>query len=513
VAVQQASLLSPVRQDTERGFIIRFVLLALAVGLVISVAGAAGLGNVSDFAVPAAAAVLVAAVFVFRPVEALLFIGLFVLFYDTVALWLGAQVRQLDEISIAMVALIAFARAAGSWRGWLWLPREGGFALVVVAGIVSSLVSGVPFKIWLPALVLLVKSASFLYAATWTGYRTWEIRGAMRIVLVAGVIVLAFGFFQFAAPGWYQWVTGLPGFYGIRGGLPVVTSIFVHPALFGWFTALVALFAFAAYLTTRRRIWLFASLAFSLGPLLSARRRAILALLAGLGTAFVESTRRLRTRPALVQAWWPVAAGCLALAILFAPLFVGLVQLTEKGYLGAVPGQSLDPATDLPGSELYADNPQARVALYMGSLDIGRDYLPLGAGLGRYGSWMSRVEYSDLYVTYGLSDIRGLQPTNSKYATDTFWPQILGETGVFGVIGYVVFLGSLGIILWREAGRETDPLLRILMLGAGMVFAQSIVESLASSMYNSPPRVYLLYLAVGAVMSIAWRRRQAAREG
>jgi hypothetical protein len=39
------------------------------------------------------------------------------------------------------------------------------------------------------------------------------------------------------------------------------------------------------------------------------------------------------------------------------------------------------------------------------------------------------------------------------------------------------------------------------------VFAQAIVESLASSMFHSPPRVYLLYLAFGVVLSLAWRSR------
>jgi hypothetical protein len=36
---------------------------------------------------------------------------------------------------------------------------------------------------------------------------------------------------------------------------------------------------------------------------------------------------------------------------------------------------------------------------------------------------------------------------------------------------------------------------------------QALIESLASPMFHSPPRVYLLYLAVGVVMSLAWRRR------
>jgi hypothetical protein len=154
----------------------------------------------------------------------------------------------------------------------------------------------------------------------------------------------------------------------------------------------------------------------------------------------------------------------------------------------------------------------ARVALYVGSVEIAADRLPLGAGLGRYASWMSRVEYSPLYEEYGLSDIDGLGPENPVYATDTFWPQILGEFGVIGLAAYVAFLAALGYRLWRESGRPDGGAIRILRLGAGMVFAQALVESAANAMFHSPPRVYLLFLAVGVVSSIAWRSPATSRD-
>jgi hypothetical protein len=105
-----------------------------------------------------------------------------------------------------------------------------------------------------------------------------------------------------------------------------------------------------------------------------------------------------------------------------------------------------------------------------------------------------------------MSDIRGLSPDNPQFVTDTFWPQILGELGAAGLVAYVVFIASLGVMLWREAGRAEGATLRLLTLGAGMVFAQAIVESLASAMFHSPPRVYLLYLTIAVVASLAWRR-------
>jgi hypothetical protein len=84
---------------------------------------------------------------------------------------------------------------------------------------------------------------------------------------------------------------------------------------------------------------------------------------------------------------------------------------------------------------------------------------------------------------------------------------------VIGALAYAGFLASLAWMLWREARRADSETMRILRLGAGMVFGQAIVESLANAMFHSPPRVYLTYLAVGVVMSLAWRARAAERSG
>jgi hypothetical protein len=195
--------------------------------------------------------------------------------------------------------------------------------------------------------------------------------------------------------------------------------------------------------------------------------------------------------------------------LLFLPGLVGLYELTVERYVNSAWPSSEPTSSGSPAPAGEENNPRARIALYVGSVRIAVDDAPLGGGLGRYGSWMSRQDYSPLYEEYGLSDIRGLRPRNPSAATDTFWPQILGEMGVVALVAYAGFLLTLGYRLWREAARDDGPLLATLRLGAGMVFAQALVESLASSMYHSPPRVDLLYLVVGAVLSIAWRRRLA----
>lgn len=490
-------------EDSDAGFVVRFAAIAIAVVVVAFLVAAVRLPGPLSFAAPAAGALVLAVAYLRRPAEALLTLAVVVLFYGTLAYYSPGPIKQLDEIAMALVGVVAFVRAAPSWRGWMWWPRELALAVLLGVALISTALNDVPVTIWLPALFLAAKAIAFLYVVMWTEVRRWEIAGGMRVVLGIGIAMLVTGFIEMLVPAGFQAVFGLPSFQP-RGGMPVVKSVFVHPAIFGWFTTFVALFLFAAFLTTRRWLWLALGLAFSLGPILSARRRAILSLAAGLGAAFVEM---LRTRPdpwTVVRAWWPIAAGVGVLFVAFLPLFAGLYQYTVDRYIPDPPA----PSPGVIGDPTLVDsdeNPQARVALYLGSIDIAVDHLPLGAGLGRYASWMSRVEYSPLYEEYGLSTIPGLRPSNPRYVTDTFWPQILGETGVVGVAAYVAFLGSLAVMLWRQAGRPSDPLIRTVRLGAGMVFTQAVVESFANAMFHSPPRIYLVFLVVGLVASMAWR--------
>jgi hypothetical protein len=513
-----------ISRDDERGFVLRLALLTVAVLGLVGLLSILPLSGPLRYLVPGSAAALITLTFVRRPAEALLVFALLVLFSRTLAVAIGNTINQIDEIAVGLLFLVALGRVWSRWREWLWPPRELAVAGVLALGVVSSLAANVPLEIWPIALVLLGKSIAFLYTVTWTRFRPFEIRAGMTIVLAVGSAVLAMGFVELLNPQAFQQFFGLPQ-SGQREGLPVMKSLFVHPVLFAWFMAFVSLFLYAQFITTRRWRWLIAAVLFTLGPFLATRRRAILALWAGLAAAFIESLRRSRRPTVLLRAWAPVAATTVLVAVVFMPALTGLYRSTLQTYISELPGvarQTPSPppmASPPPGSDpqpeaspvpavVAGEITQARTALYVGSLEIARDHFPLGGGLGRYASWMTRVHYSPLYYEYGLNRIHGLAPRNPVFVTDTFWPQILGELGVVALAAYVAFVASLAYMLWREAAKATGPLARLLTLAAGMVFTQALVESLASAMFHSPPRIYLVYLAIGAVASMAWRSRQ-----
>jgi hypothetical protein len=513
----RSSALTLVTEESTRGFAIRFVILAALLLLVPWAVSQAELPGMLRYLVPLSGAVILAVAYLRWPMEALYTLAIYVAFYDSIAFHIRF-IKQIDEASIALILPLALVR---SWRqaaAWFWWPRDLLIGTAIALGIISSLVAGVPTVVWLPALGLAIKGLIFFYVVLWSRFEPWAIAAATRVTVVLGVVVVGLGLVEMLRRVDFQTFFGLSEYRRFRGEVLVVKSLFSHPALFGFFSTFAAIFGFALYLTTRRRIWLVAALFVSLGTFLSARRRAILALAGSLVAALVATRRWFAGWRDGLRVWLPLAAGMLVLVVIF---MSGMSDTFARAWNRYVDQPILQPGGIPQFGE--TENTQARVALYETSILVGRDYFPLGAGLGRYGTWLSREHYSPLYEQYNLSEIRGLGPARPEddgrlarvaapSATDTFWPAILGEMGVIGFIAYVGFLGTLGWILWFEVRRDDGLVLRTFRLAAGMVFAQAILESAASAMFYSPPRVYLVYLVVGVVAAVAWQRRASATE-
>lgn len=79
----------------------------------------------------------------------------------------------------------------------------------------------------------------------------------------------------------------------------------------------------------------------------------------------------------------------------------------------------------------------ARGQLLVNSLNILKDFFPLGSGFGTFASYMSGINYSSLYYVYGLNDIYGLSPVFTSYLSDSFWPMIFAQ---FGIVGTCLFI-------------------------------------------------------------------------
>ncbi|MEA2677045.1 MAG: hypothetical protein QOJ81_1186 [Chloroflexota bacterium] len=492
--------------------------LGIGVALVAGLAAAHMLApaSVREAATGGAGAAVVLLAFLRWPRPTLVVFALFMLLADSFALWIGSGVDYVDEVAVPGLVLLAGLRQR-PWRRGVFEPvRDGAFAVVVVLAVISSLANGVGTSTWVISLALLLKSFAFLHVVLWHEWPIVDVRRALTTVFAFASAVLAIGLVEAVVGASLKDWIGLPRLADVRGMLPGISSVILFVTVFSWFMAFVSLFLFAYYLVYRRLWLLLAGLAFGAGAFLAGRRRAILGLAVGLVAAALTQLRLGVARRAVLRLWLPIAGIAFAVVIVFAPGLYDLGRATIYDYGRPLP-DLLDPSlpTD-PWDLAYYIPGNPRVLLYTTSAVIARDHFPLGAGLGRYGSPLSRdpEDFSPLYHQYGLDHIWGLTPHYAAYIADTFWPHILGEAGVLALIAYLIYIGALGLNVWRATRTLSDAFSHAFALGALMTFVHALVESLASSMYESSPRIYLLFgaFAIALALARATRSNHLARD-
>jgi hypothetical protein len=487
--------------------------LAIAVALVAALFATHLLspGPVREPATGVAGAALVLLAFVRWPRPTLVVFALFMILSDSFAVWVGRGADYVDEIVVPGLVLIAGLRLR-PWRRHMFEPvRDGAFAIVVLLAVLSSLANGVPALTWLVSLVLLVKAIAFLHVVLWHSWSTDDVRRAMTTVFAFALPVLALGLAEAVVGAPFRDFFRLEIYADARGQLPGISSVIVYVNVFSWFMAFVSLYFFAYYLVYRRPWLLVAGLVFGVGAFLAGRRRAIIGLAAGLVGAALAQLRLGVARRTLLRVWLPIGATVLALMIVFAPGLYALARDTMSDYGAPLP-DLLDPSLPTnPWDLAYYVPGNPRVLLYTTSALIAGDHFPLGAGLGRYGSPLSRDpdDFSPIYHQYGLDHIWGLTPHYDSYITDTFWPHILGEAGVVALVAYLVYMGALGLAVWRATRTLTDAFSHAFALGALTAFVLALVEAVASSMYESSPRIYLLFGAFAIALALARAARSS----
>jgi hypothetical protein len=475
--------------------------VVVAVALATIAQLSAGLGALAGAGVAGAA---IALLFALRPIEGLTAFAIAILLSDSVEHWTGASLRYLDEAGIAALVVAALA----VHRRRLAVPALGaaelGLGILLAAAVASSLLEAVPAAVWLPGLALLGKGFAFFYLVAALRLDVDDLRRVGATVLVVGLAIALVGLFQLLARDVADELLRLPATGRRRAGIDVIGSVFTHPALFGWLTAFLSLFLYARFAVLHRWWSLPLALALNGGTLLSGRRTPVVGVVAGLA---VGALRQVTGGGARLRAWALVGAALVVVLAVSVPLLGDFYRTTLDRY-----GAQVEVV-----SEVFADEPdperlgglQPRVALYAGSLAIARDHLPLGAGVGRYASHMSREEYSPVYAEYGLDQTYGLRERNPIAVTDTFWPMILGEAGVLGLLGALLFFAAVGLRLWRAAAADGDPEIHAFALGALLVFVEALVRSLTSAVFVAPPIAYFAFGAAGLALAIDRSRRSA----
>lgn len=487
---------APARIAVATLIVLGAVIVAFAGGVVAQLSP--GLGPIAGSAVLAA---VIAIVFAVRPAEGLATFLIVVLLAESVEYWTGASLRLADEAGLAALLLTAVVL----YRQRICRPgvgiAEAGLAVLLVAAVASTIVAEVPARVALPGMALLAKGFAFFYLVSSLRLGGGDLRRVTAPIFVVAMMIALVGLLQLVARDLADELLRLPSSGRPRGGVDLIGSVFTHPALFGWLMAFVAMFLYARFAVIHAAWSLALAVVLTGGALLSGRHTPVIGLVVGL----VTGAARQATAGGVHLRVWAVV-GAILVTVLFASVsLLGDFYRSTLDRYGAQPDVLAEVFSAHPDAEVVQDL-HPRVALYAGSLAVARDAFPLGGGVGRYASHMSRETYSPLYEAYGLHRVYGLRQQNPIAVTDTFWPMILGETGALGLLGAVLFFGGIVVRLWRAAERIGNPEAHVFALGALVVFAETLVRSLVSPAFVAPPIAYFSFGAAG--LTLAARRRR-----
>lgn len=133
----------------------------------------------------------------------------------------------------------------------------------------------------------------------------------------------------------------------------------------------------------------------------------------------------------------------------------------------------------------------ARPALYMGMIEILKQYPLLGSGIGSYANHASAVYYSPIYYRLGYENIWGLNPDMPAFAADTFFPTL----AQYGFVGIFLFF-----LFWRKRFKEAklyfgnSPNFIIHYKLCIVIFIFFLIESLADSTFTQNRGMFMMGL-------------------
>jgi hypothetical protein len=452
-------------------------------GLLAAAVVIGGGSSLSPLALVPVVAVLGAALLIASPATAVVLALPFVMFGASLAQQPGLGWLQLaDEAAIGLLAVAFLARAVMTGRSLLLPAGARWIGAFLLIGLASSVTADVPWQITLEAAALSGKGwllAVIVAQVDWTGA---ALRRLLTVGGAAAVVAVGTSAVNLVAPEWWQAVVAASGPVEYRLPFPSLVGPFTEAIVFGQVLVLATGVCLAIAATATGRYWqpaVWATVLCGICALLSARRFVALALLAAL--LLVIYVRRN-------AATWVVALAALPVAVAaLLPALSAVWSATAAMYFSAT-------------------TEAARTVMTLKSFTVAADYFPLGAGLGRYGSYPAGVHYSPLYRELGFDEVYGLQPDppNDAFLTDTFWPAVLGESGYIGAACYVAALVAV-LMQGRRLYRRHSGSARTVGLLTMVVWIEAVVLSISGAALTTPAMLVIPFVVLGVARSVEAR--------
>jgi hypothetical protein len=395
-----------------------------------------------------------------------------------------AAVDLLDESAIAASLAVCLGPRLLRGQPIRSFPGLGWFVAFVALGVLSALVAGVPPVVLASGTLLAAKGILLALAVAqlhWTASDVWRLARGGAIVLG---FIIACALVNLAIPQTWQRTLGSVDFLSYRSAIPSLIGPFVEPGTLGIMSALgfLALIAWNTTMGASRVTWLL-SAGMALIAVLSFRRKTWF----GMMGSYLWLTSRAGRSGVFATAVVTV----LGIVVVFASALMTAVNNLVATYLDQAHGTA------------------ARTVMTRDSFFVAREYFPLGAGFGRFGSDTAAEYYSPEYLERGYQHIWGLSAAtgNDRFLTDTMWPAILGETGAFGLLAFLAALVAAFRRLRRLSVDEV-PIVRWMGLTGIAWLFQYLVESAGNPVFVSPPSYVPLFLLLGLLGSFGERPRE-----
>lgn len=371
----------------------------------------------------------------------------------------GSATTPIDEILTVLMLPFAGVAIQRYWRRIWVLPTF--FGIYAILGLISAYVS--PFKGVsqpLAAIVDVVLDAKFAVLVL-AGYFAFRRSGKPSVAfyqLCLVIVLFALVNLIFVVRDIFSTGTGIWGqLLAHRLGFWQPSGMFYSHVESTWLTMLGMLCA--GYLAVRKKqyLWTLTFFALLIAVLAHFSVKEIIVSVSVVGLYFLHQKGQYRKAIAV---------------LLVVPITIFLLAVTP---VGSVIASQFSRYT---GGE---SDSYARVALTNTSYRIAIDEFPLGSGAGTFASAPSyKFGYSDVYSAYGIDGLNGLSERKPNFITDVFWPKLLGQSGVFGLLSYSVLIGWILIGLYRRYLATRSPESAVCFY----VLLSAVVISLASTPFN-----------------------------
>jgi hypothetical protein len=423
---------------------------------------------------------IIVVLFILKPQFLLFLFGYFLLFQPMiVGITRLNIVQNLDEAMIFILFTTMCVKKIIKKETFVKTPIDIPLLSVVLIGLLSTVTNQVvSVPVSLGGLLLFVKGFVIFYIFTNTNFNTQHLRlfliGFLAVGLFLGVYGILAVFFSKALLLSLGFIIPTSRF----GFIPM-QSLFGHPGAFSAFMAIIACFSISAVLIRNKKRFIFLTIFSVICVILSLRRTSLAGVVIAFSIAMVANLPGLKINRKRRRNIFIILIGII---LIFSAFIVPVYKDLIENYF------------------IYRDTP--RNLMTNAGIEVAKDYFPLGSGFGTFGSGITQRAYSPLYYKYSLSHVWGLSAKKNSFVNDIFWPHVLAETGLFGLLCYILIIIGLFRICLKGLAKLQEPILQIFSLGVFMLLIESLVESTKATFYEMSLWTYFYFGSAGIIWAL-----------